>query len=210
MKKFTLGVIAGISTLALAVPAIAQVSSAVSLTGSAAGTMEAPFRNRPPLTQQQIQDMITKTDGFLTNIDALTTVQKGAAQTLKTALTAAASIADETERDAAVKKAMQDQHTMMQSTFTAHPELKEAMHPFGGPKGFGGHRMGRGPAPAKLAEKLGMTEAELKAAFESGKTIEQIATEKGITLPPRPAFGGRGMMHPGNREGAMQNSTSSL
>ena len=209
MNKFTLGVIAGISTLTLAVPAIAQISSAASVVSSA--VTEAPFKNRPPLTQQQVQDIITKTDSFLANIDAFTTVQKGAAQTLKTALTAAPSITDETERNAAVKKAMQDGHTTIQSALTAHPELKGAMHPFGGPKGMRGHGMGHGPKAAKLAEKLGMTEAELKAAFDSGKTIEEIATEKGITLPSRPAFMGKhGMMHPKGMGNINQNSTSSL
>jgi hypothetical protein len=44
--------------------------------------------------------------------------------------------------------------------------------------------------PGNPAQKLGMTEAELKAAMDSGKTIEQIAEEKGIDLPPRPPFMG--------------------
>jgi len=47
----------------------------------------------------------------------------------------------------------------------------------------------------KMAEKLGMTEDELRTALDSGKTMQEIATKKGITLPTRPMGDkGNGMM----------------
>ena len=42
---------------------------------------------------------------------------------------------------------------------------------------------GPGMRMENLTEKLGMTEAELKTALEGGKTIQEIATEKGVELP---------------------------
>jgi hypothetical protein len=75
----------------------------------------------------------------------------------------------------------------------ANPDLKGAM-PFG-PMGFGpgGHGRHGGPGMMMrfdLEEKLGMTKEEIKAELDSGKTIEQIAEEHGVTLPARPPFGG--------------------
>lgn len=80
-----------------------------------------------------------------------------------------------------------------------------AMRVFGGPArgGFppnGGNFQqmrganGGGQNTAMMAERFGMTEAELQAELDSGKTIQQIAEEKGIESP----MGGRGMMQ-GNR-----------
>lgn len=57
--------------------------------------------------------------------------------------------------------------------------------------GMGGHGMfkmkmhGRGHGPDMLLEKLGMTEEEFTAAIDSGKTIEEIAAEKGVELPAK-------------------------
>lgn len=187
-NKFTLGVVAGMSSLALAVPLFAQVSSAQSAattaTPAATSARSIMFRHAP-LTQQQVTDMAAKDGLFLSNIDAMVTVQKSAVAARQTALTSAAAISDETQRSAAVEKAQQDMRTAIEAAVTANPDLKNAMMPFGGHggdhKGFGHGGIGKGD----LAAKLGMTETELQAAITSGKTIEQIAAQKGVTLPAR-------------------------
>jgi hypothetical protein len=51
--------------------------------------------------------------------------------------------------------------------------------------GFGGPGMGRGPGATSLlltvaAEKLGMTEAELRTELQGGKSIADVAGEKGV------------------------------
>lgn len=55
---------------------------------------------------------------------------------------------------------------------------------------------GGSPNTAMLAERFGMTEAELQAELDSGKTIRQIEEERGIELPM-----GRGMQR-GNGTGS--------
>lgn len=54
----------------------------------------------------------------------------------------------------------------------------------------GSRRQGNGAAPnlARFAQQLNMTEAALQKELATGKTIKQIATEKGVTLH----FGNRG------------------
>ena len=49
---------------------------------------------------------------------------------------------------------------------------------------FGGNG---GPNTARMAQRLGMTEAELQAEIDGGKTMQQIAQEHGVTFP----MGGR-------------------
>lgn len=146
--------------------------------------MERMFFKGAP-TQEQVQEMITHTDAMLQNIDAITAATKTALQEHKVALTAAASITDEKQRGEAVRKAHDDMRTSMQKTMTDLGMDGKFM------MGFGPHgKMGmHGGMKGKLAEKLGMTEAELKAAIESGKSIEDIAAEKGIELPARPEGG---------------------
>lgn len=190
MNKFTLGIVAGIGSLAVAIPILAQVSSAAS-TSSIADMM----KTRPPLTQEAVQAMVQHDTDFLTNIDAVVQEAKKVIQAHKDALTAAATLSDETQRQAAIQKAQEDMRAAIQAALTAHPEWKSAMMPMA----FGGHKMGHGPKgmkhdPAALAEKLGMTAEELKTALEGGKTIQDLATEKGITLPAPPAWGMRGHM----------------
>ena len=62
----------------------------------------------------------------------------------------------------------------------------EAARPKDGPGGRGGHHPGaRKVALSAAATALGMTEADLRTALESGKTIAAIAKEKnkGVVLP---------------------------
>jgi hypothetical protein len=53
---------------------------------------------------------------------------------------------------------------------------------------------GRGPGVAELAEKLGMTEDELKEAMKDGEDLRALAEEKGVGFPFPPAGGWRGHM----------------
>lgn len=195
-NKFLLGAVAGITSVAIAVPLLAQMSSAASATTTSSTTTSTTGRSwfgwkHTIPTQQQVTDMAAHDAAFLKNIDAFVTIQKGALEAHEAALTAAAAITDDTARDAAVKKANQDMRTTIEAAITANPDLKSAMM-FGEHGGPGGH----GPHMADLATKLGMTEAELKAAIDGGKTIQQIAQEKGITLPTPPmGMMGRGHGH---------------
>jgi len=187
--KFTLGIVSGMSILALAVPLLAQGSSAA-FSGTTTGT------DRLAMKQENITDRIARDDAFLANVDAMVSIQKSATQTHRNALTAAAALTDETAQQEAVRAADEAYRTTIQDAMKANPDLKSAMMPFGG-RGHGGPGgMGRGPDTEDLASKLGMTETELKAALEGGKTIQEIATEKGVTLPTPPKDGrGRGPMH---------------
>jgi hypothetical protein len=193
-KSFTLGAVSGISALAIAFPVIAQIAGAQS---SASGVDQAKpnFAERPgfhgeraPLSQEDVQAMIDKDNAFLLNVDAFVAIQKETIQAHRIALEAAADIEDEIERNAAVKAAHEAMRASIEAAVEANPELKTAMMPFGhgGPGKHGKGEKMRG----HLEDKLGMTEDELKAALDAGKTIEEIAEEKGITLPARPAFGG--------------------
>ena len=194
MNTFTLGAVAGVLTLALAVPVLAQISSAAT---SSSAVTTGQMKKHPVPTQQQVLDMAARDTAFLKNIDAFVAVQKTVKQAHLTALTAAAAITDDVQRDAAMKKANDDERTAMQAAITANPDLKSMTgdrgQGFGGGKGGPGMMGGRGLNTADLAAKLGMTEADLKAALAGGKTIQQLATEKGVTLPAPPAKGS-GMM----------------
>jgi len=196
-NKFMLGAVSGIAALTAAVPLLAQVTNAQ----TPADTPSAPdpsltAQAKAPLTVEQIQQMITHDDAFLANIDAAVTVQKAATQAHRDALASAATITDDTTRQEAVRKANEAYRTAIQDAIAAHPDLKEALRfgPMGG-HGFGEHgRRGR-HGPEDLAQKLGMTVDELKSELDSGKTIEEIAQEKGVDLPAPPA-GMHGMMPP--------------
>ncbi len=74
---------------------------------------------------------------------------------------------------------------------------------FGGPMGGGTFQQGGGPNLARMAERFGMTEDELRKEMESGKTMQQIATEHGVDMSAgfgRGPRGGSGTM--------MQSSTA--
>ena len=190
-KSFTLGAVAGITSLAIAFPIVAQISSAQSSAGTSAAA-NVFVRRKPDTTQAGVQTLIEHDATFLANIDAAVSAHKTAVQTHKTALEAAVTIADDTARADAVQDANETLHTSMQAYAEAHPELKGGMMPFGGHDK--GHFMMKAPSPAELAEKLRMTEADLQAALDSGKTIPEIAEEKG--LPARPmGMRGKGNMH---------------
>lgn len=198
MNKFTLGAATGVTSLLIAVPLFAQMAGAAS---SSATTMTG--KTRPVPTQTCVLAMADHETSMLSTIDARTAAHKAAAMAKRDALKAAAALTDDTERMEALKKAQEDFKAAMESTMKTKDETSiAALKTACGdsfPMGMGGHMGGKegmkGKMHGKLAEKLGMTVDELKAALESGKTIEQIATEKGVTLPERPMGGnGKGMM----------------
>jgi hypothetical protein len=185
------------SSLAIAVPILAQVSSAAS-TSSIATTNTRPIPSQACVTALAAQEgtMISK-------IDSMMATHKTILQAHQAALTAAAGIADDTARQAAITKANEDMRTAMKAAMSAKDEMtaaKDALKaacgdtmPFhggmgfemgmGGP-GFGG-KHGRMHGSGDLAAKLGLTEDQLKTELDSGKTIQQIATEHGVTLPSK-------------------------
>lgn len=184
-KTFALGAVTGISALALAFPVLAQVPAGTATGDDVAGT-PPPFemRMRKEATVENVQEMIDRHQAFLDNIDTLVTAQKASTQALIADLQAALALTDDDARQEAVKAAHEEFRASMEATLAEHPELKAVM-PFGG-------KHGHGPKGGMLAEKLGMTPEELKAEIEAGKTIEEIAEEKGVELPERP-MGGRRM-----------------
>lgn len=184
MNKFTLGAVAGMTTLLIAVPLAAQFAGAQ----SASSLSYKGYMKSGTMTQEQVQEMITHTDDMLKNIDAITAAHKTAMQAHKAALQAALSLTDDTARAEAVKKAHDDMRTSMQKAMESL-NIDGKFMMMRGPGHMGGKMKMRGMAKIDLAEKLGMTQDELKAAIDSGKTIEQIAEEKGVELPARPAGG---------------------
>lgn len=58
----------------------------------------------------------------------------------------------------------------------------------------GGAFQRQGANTARMAQRMGITEAELQKELASGKTFQQIAEEHGVTLPARGGFqqGGNG------------------
>ncbi|MDB4978086.1 MAG: hypothetical protein JWM56_272 [Candidatus Peribacteria bacterium] len=111
MNKFTLGVVAGVSSLVIAVPIVVQVAGAAS--GSSASSKITMTKTVP--SQACVQALVKKDDLFLANLDTVTAARKAATQAHKTALTAAAAITDDTQRQAAVQKAESDFRTAMQA-----------------------------------------------------------------------------------------------
>ncbi len=184
-KSFALGAAAGVSSLALAIPLLAQMAGAqTSSTPSIAPKVFDHFVERPAPTVENVQAMIDRDTKLLANIDAFVVIQKQATQAHKDALTAALSITDEAQRKTAVEAAHKAMHESIKSAIDANPDLQGIMMPMG--MGMHMKHHGRGPGIEDLLTKLGMTEAEFKAAIESGKTPQDIATEKGIELPTPP------------------------
>ena len=227
LSSFTLGAVAGLSAMALAVPFAAQIVGAQ--------TTSAPSgeRSRPVPSQACVLALAEQEGTYLSTVDRLIAARKSAMQIHKDALTAASAIADDAQREEAVQKANDDLRAAMEAARKAQGDRKTQMDAvkeacgdsafrgfgpmMGGMPGFGGRGMGMqargegrglGPRTDVLAEKLGMTEDELQAALESGQTIEQIAESKGITLPARQEKG-KGMMRGGwGRGGAPSDATS--
>jgi len=196
--KFILGIVAGASSLALAAPFFVHAASS-----DVSSSSFVP-------SQACVQALADSEAARLSSMDSMMELQKSALQAHKNALAAAATIADDTVRKDAVKKANEDFRAAVKAAHDQQPaavqEAMTAVQTACGGRGMGftggfGQRMGglmekfgeRGPKGAAMAERLGMTEDELKAALESGKTIQEIAQEHGVTLPDNPRGPGMGM-----------------
>ncbi len=193
MNKFTLGVVAGMSSLTLAVPLVAQLSFAETVTDS-----EGILVNRRTPTQECLLAMVSLEDAHLAHFDEMQTTMKQEMQSRRDGLSTVANISDDTARAEALKQMHEDKRAEFEAkeleipadVEAAQAAVKEACGDtfmfFG--KGHGPMmKMMHGPGGRHgvLLEKLDMTEKELKAALESGKTIEELAEEKGVELPVR-------------------------
>jgi len=191
-KSFTLGAVSGITALAIGFPLAAQFVGAQSAQQASVSSKRMQrWDKREPLSQDDVEAMVDNDNQILLHIDDFVSIFKEAVQNHRIALQAAADMQDETERNDAVMNAHKAMRDAIKDAIEANPDLQMLhMIPFGpggkGPHGPGmmGHRRG----PEILAEKLGMTPDELKDALESGKTVDDIAEEKGVELPERPSF----------------------
>jgi hypothetical protein len=225
MKKFTLGALAGVTAVIVAVPILAEFTSAQ----SSSSTSPVP-KQRPVPSQACVQALAGSDAAYLANVDTFISAQKSAMQAQESALTAAASVTDSTQRQAAVKKANDDfraaMKTAMQAQQTAMKTATDAvksscgnaagfgggfggfgmgiMGGFGGRGGPGAMMQGQKPDQTAFAAKLGITADQLKTELASGKTIQQIAKEHGVQLPPM--MGGR---HGGKGQGPWSGGTES-
>ena len=154
MNKFTLGAIAGVTVVGMAIPILAQISNAQSVSSSASAKMSSVP------SQACVQAMVTMEDGFVTTMDTIAKSRKTAMQAHIDALKAAAAITDDTQRVAALKKANDDMRTAMKAAMPSQLDRKATMDAlrtacgdmkggkmmghmfgdFGGP--MGGHRGG--------------------------------------------------------------------
>lgn len=107
MNKFTLGIATGIASLALAVPLLAQISSAASGNASSSTTPRA----FPVPTQACVQAMVSLEDARLANFDAETEQRKTMMQAHRDALADTAAIADDAQR----REAMQTMREQMRA-----------------------------------------------------------------------------------------------
>lgn len=140
--KVTAGVVAGMMA-ALAIPVFAQTGTTSSAENTAPPQdVRPPFEERGPLTQEQLQEMITREQTALEHIDEIVAIHKDAMQDHIAALTAAASITDDAERQEAVKAAHQAMREQIKAAIEANPDLQQAgfMHFLGhGKRGRHGH-----------------------------------------------------------------------
>lgn len=186
-KSFTLGAVSGITALAVGFPIAAQFAGAQGASSPGRPKDVFRFEKRLPLSQDDVQELVDRDNAILLHIDAFVSIYKEAVQNHRIALQAAADIADEAERNDAVRAAHEAMHAEIKAAIEANPDL-QGMMPFGLMKaahGPGKHMM-KVHFRGELGEKLGMSEEELQAAIESGRTIREIAEEKGVELPEPP------------------------
>ena len=165
MNKYIIGGVAGATSLAVAFPLIAQLASAAD---SSASAQSRAARAVP--TQACVQAMADKDAAFLANIDTMMANQKKLTQARKDALSAAASITDDTQRSAAVEAAQTAFHDAMKALFDAEKEERtaglEAFKTACGDsmRGFGGHG---GPSFGKSMKKDGFMKGGMGGDFSS-------------------------------------------
>lgn len=137
-KSFTYGAIAGATSLAIALPMLAQFASA------ATATTDTKMNSRPVPTQACILALAERDTAFLANVDAMIAAQKAATIAHRDALTAAAAMTSDADRQEALKKAHEDMQTAMKAAFGTQDRSAEmaAMKTACGDSFHGGMWMG--------------------------------------------------------------------
>lgn len=123
MKKFTLGVMAGASSLLVAVPLLATLSSAQSSISSSTTT----GGERPIPSQACVSALAAQEDFMLSNMDAMHATHKTTMTAHRDALTAAAAITDDTARQEALKTAHEAMRTAMEAAMESAPDPTATM-----------------------------------------------------------------------------------
>lgn len=139
-KSFVFGVVAGVSALAIAVPLVAQISSAQSVSSG-----NASLRSTPSVAC--VQAMADAEGVRLAAMDAMHQAHKAALQVHSAALQTAAAITDDAQRQEAIGKANEDLRTAMQAARDARGDPKEqrdALQAACGNAGFRGLGVGMG------------------------------------------------------------------
>lgn len=169
-KSFTLGAVAGVSTLLLAVPFVAQIAGAQSASSVATSSPPVP-------SQACVQTMVGLEDAHLANIDAMMASKKQSMQTRRDALAAVAAITDDAQRQEALKRMHEDMRANMKTSMTQPEAVATAMEAVkaacgdslgfrgGFHKGFGmGHMMGK---------RGGKHHGWMKPSQESSTSVQQ-------------------------------------
>lgn len=178
MKKSTLGILGGASLLAVGAPLLLPLM-AYAATASSSSSVKARTMTRPVPTQACVQALAGKDADFLAHIDARIAAQKAATQTHKDALTAAAALTDDTQRQAAVQAADKAFRTAMDAAMASDKTAMDAV------AAACGKTMG-GPGP------MGMMGAKGMGGPGRGHAMMQ----------------GKGMMHWGKKASASSSSVS--
>jgi hypothetical protein len=159
LNKFTAGAVAGASTLALAVPLMAQ------MVGAQSSTSTDVFADRPIPSQECTAAMANMEDAHLASFDEMQARHKEMMQTRVAGLRTASAIEDEAERGTA----LQEMHQTMKGNkadFEPSAEITAAMEEVRAAcgdmmkmrgHGKGGHRgpMGGGMFFKRLAAPVG-------------------------------------------------------
>lgn len=197
-KSFTLGAVSGITALAIGFPIAVQFAGAQGIGSSSTGSKgSVRWEKRTSFSQDDVQEMIDRDNQFLLHIDEFVAIQKEAIQNHRIALQAAADTADEADRNEAVRAAHEAMRRHIEDAIEESDGLKGLwMKPFRGPGGPRGGHGGRMGPPQELLDAFGMTEEEFRDAHDSGKTIQEMAEEKGVELPARAPMRGGVMSAP--------------
>lgn len=214
MKHSTIyGAIAGAVGLIVAVPLLAQLANAQTSADTSSANSNQPVASQACVQAMAAKEtaFLTNVDAFISSEktarqayrDALTAAAsitdatarqaaiKKAREDLLTATKAAREAQRTTDKSAmdAVKTACGNEG--FGGMMGTGPEgLGGGMMGRGGDEGFGGMmgrgRMMGGDRDTMLAKKLGITADELATELKSGKSIQTIAQEHGVTLPTPP------------------------
>ncbi|MDO8468267.1 MAG: hypothetical protein Q7S29_00720 [Candidatus Peribacter sp.] len=141
MKKFSFGTIIGISSLIL-VPLLASAASASSVGA------EKPARERPIPSQECLQAQVAMQDLMSSTMEQTQAARTAAMQAHRDALTAAAKIADDTQRQEALTQAHEAFRTAMENfrpaESDAFTEARDAVRTACGDAGGRGMGLGMG------------------------------------------------------------------